>query len=281
MVYAKNVINTGTIDVSGADANTTIKKDASGGGGAAGSVILAATSGLAGITVTANGGNGGDNTGGGGGPHGPGGGGGAGVIYSNSAINAASSATGGSHGNTSTGAYGSFSATAPGVIQVLGIASPASCLTLAVNFLAVSATGNAGKTMISWKMGSEENMLEYVVEKSVDGVSFVPLGTLLYQFPVSGTNDYQFTDFVPVANGNTYYRIRALDNSGRSFYSNIVSVRLSAAAGALAISPNPAVESASLGVVSSVNGQAEIRLLDMTGHSCWQKRYTVNAAAIR
>ena len=276
MIYANHIIGTGTIDVSGADANITVTRDASGGGGAAGSVIIAASSGLTGATVTANGGKGGNNTGGGGGPHGPGGGGGAGVIYSNSAVNAASTAVGGANGTTSVGAYGSFSATAPGVLQVLGIPAPMACSALPVSFLSVSASGNVGKATVSWKMTNEQNILEYVVQRSVDGSSFTPLGTLLYQASANSTGDYRFTDLMPVVNGTTWYRIQAVNNAGRLSYSAIVSVRLSEATGVLTVSPNPAVESASMGIVSAAGGRAEIRLLDMAGHSCWQQRYTIN-----
>jgi hypothetical protein len=276
-IYANNVTGTGTINVSGASGNTTISNDASGGGGAGGSVVIAAGSGLSGVTVNANGGKGGSNTGGVAGPHGPGGGGGGGVIYSNIAVNAASSASGGSNGTTAGGiTYGSFAATAPGVKQVQPISYPMSCALLPVNFLSVSASNNSGKTNVNWKMTNEENMLEYVVERSVDGVYFIPLGTLLYTSTGNATNDYRFTDLSPVANGVTYYRIRAVDNSGGSLYSNIVSVKNTSAAAVLTVSPNPASESASLGIVSTVNGTAEIRLMDMAGHNCWSRRYAVN-----
>ena len=75
--------------------NSTVQIDGSGGGGAGGSILIYANSGQAGITATANGGDGGSNF-----PaglsatqHGPGGGGGGGVIFSNAALNVASSVT--------------------------------------------------------------------------------------------------------------------------------------------------------------------------------------------
>ncbi|HSC40044.1 MAG TPA: T9SS type A sorting domain-containing protein, partial [Chitinophagaceae bacterium] len=255
--------------------------DASGGGGAGGSVIISAGSGLSGVTVNARGGNGGSNTGGVAGPHGPGGGGGAGVIYSSNTLNAASSASGGLAGTTTAGAaYGAFNATAPGVlVQNQVIPVPMSCLILPVSFLSVSATGNNDKTNISWKVANDEEVLEYVIEKSINGVNFVPLGTLLQQASANGIGDYRFADLVPVANGISYYRVRAVTSSGRSSYSTIVTVKLSAPAGMLTVSPNPATESASLSLVSAVNGTAEVQLLDMAGHSCWHQQYAVSAGA--
>ena len=109
IIYADNFSNTGTIDVCGDDANTTITNDASGGGGAGGSVLLVSNNSLTGIKVLASGGLGGTNTGGGS-PHGPGGGGGGGAIFSTSSINYASKVNGGMDGTTTVTspiAYGS------------------------------------------------------------------------------------------------------------------------------------------------------------------------------
>ncbi len=281
MMYAGSISGTGTIDVSGASGNGTVGNDGSGGGGAGGSVIISAASGLSGVTVKANGGTGGSNVPGVTGAHGPGGGGGAGVIYSNMTLNAASSSQGGGNGTTSTGAYGAVSVIAVSgvLIQNQVIPSPMSCSLLPAGFLSVSVSGNAGKATVSWKATNETAVLEYVVERSIDGIHFTPAGTILYQPNGNSTNDYQFTDLAPQINSPTYYRIRALDNTGRSAYSNTVSVTLTAAAGMLVISPNPASRSASLSAPSTTGGRAEIRLLDMAGQNCWHRPYTVNTGA--
>jgi hypothetical protein len=162
------------------------------------------------------------------------------------------------------------------VSQVQVIPYPTSCLLLSAGFLSVSASGNTGKTIINWQMTNEENILEYIIERSADGIVFMPLGTLLSQSPGNGINDYRFTDLAPVANGTAYYRIQAVNNAGRAAYSDIVSVRKTVSGAALTISPNPASESASLGFVSVVSGTAAIRLLDMAGHSCWRGQYAVS-----
>ena len=96
----------------GITGNSTVQIDGSGGGGAGGSILIYANSGQAGITATANGGDGASNF-----PaglsatqHGPGGGGGGGVIFSNAALNIASTVTQGiagiSHGTSNTDNYG-------------------------------------------------------------------------------------------------------------------------------------------------------------------------------
>lgn len=114
MIFLKvnAVSGSGTIDASGAT-GLSVDNDGAGAGGAGGSVYLYAnnTAGLANVTINANGGGGGsawasqadDGTPDNGNPeHGPGGGGGGGVIYTNGAINAASSVAGGTAGITTT-----------------------------------------------------------------------------------------------------------------------------------------------------------------------------------
>ncbi|WP_198172610.1 T9SS type A sorting domain-containing protein [Hymenobacter ginkgonis] len=107
-----SVSGTGSILANGGSANTSLADDGSGGGGAGGTILVTATNpaGLANIVLTANGGTGGSNTGNNtaNGAHGPGGGGGGGVIFANSAVATASSATGGANGTTKGGvAFGS------------------------------------------------------------------------------------------------------------------------------------------------------------------------------
>jgi len=263
--------------VSGAGGYTTAGNDASGGGGAGGSTIISATSGLAGVTARANGGAGGSNSGGGS-PHGPGGGGGGGVVYASGTLNAASTTTGGVNGTTSgSAAYGAISGVASALLlQNQVIASPMSCATLPLNFLSVSATGNSEKVNIKWKVTNETGVLEYIIERSTDGVVFTPVGTLLHRSYGNPVNDYLFSDLMPVANSTVYYRVRGLDMQGGSAYSSVVTVKLSVAAGSVYISPNPARESASLNLVSSVNATAEVMLLDISGRTCWKQHYTIS-----
>lgn len=123
IITARTISGTGTINVDGGSAYTTVLNDGTGGGGAGGSVVLFSNTGHAGITVTAVGGNGGTNTGGSSPPeHGPGGGGGGGVVFSNAALNGASSVAGGDAGRTTAGSlYNAFPGSAGSLVQNISI----------------------------------------------------------------------------------------------------------------------------------------------------------------
>ena len=280
MIYALSISGTGTIDVSGADGNNTAGNDASGGGGAGGSIVIAAASGLGGVTAKANGGTGGSNNGGGS-PHGPGGGGGGGVVYASGTLNAASTTAGGVNGTTAGSiAYGSTSGAASALLlQNQVITSPMSCTTLPLNFLSVSVTGNSEKVNIGWKVTNETGVLEYIIERSTDGVAFTPIGTLMYHSYGNTINDYRFGDLMPATNRTAYYRVQALDAEGHSVYSRVITIKLAVAAGSVYVSPNPVREAASLNLVSATGGTAEIILLDLSGRPCWRQHFTVAPGA--
>lgn len=117
-VTAGSVSGSTTINANGADA-LNVGQDGAGGGGAGGGVYFYSTNttGMNNITITANGGKGGDawpiqadnGTANDGNPeHGPGGGGGGGAIYTNTAINGASSVTFGLAGVTTSSSYNYF-----------------------------------------------------------------------------------------------------------------------------------------------------------------------------
>ncbi len=46
-------------------------------------------------------------------------------------------------------------------------------------FLLFSAAGGNGKVSIGWKVINEKDQFEYIIERSVDAVDFMPVGTLV------------------------------------------------------------------------------------------------------
>ncbi|MGI4870485.1 MAG: beta strand repeat-containing protein [Janthinobacterium lividum] len=94
IVRTGSVAGTGTISADGAAASTNVGNDGAGGGGAGGSILLTSrnTTGLSGLTLTADGGKGGTLTTAS--AHGPGGGGSGGIIITNAAVGSVSAITG-------------------------------------------------------------------------------------------------------------------------------------------------------------------------------------------
>ncbi len=280
IIRAGGITGTGTINVNGASPNATLLNDGAGGGGAGGSVLLVAANSLSNITVTANGSAGASNTGTGV-PHGPGGGGGGGVVYSTTAVNASSSATGGAAGTTQGIVPATFGAVAgsAGAVSVITIGQtpsfPFMCnLLLATSFVSASATQQNGVVTVSWQVTNESDVKEYTIEKSSDGLSFSPAGK---QTPkaTGNSNDYSFSDLLSISNTPAviYYRVRETGINNRSIFSDIMQVRPSLSPIGLLITPNPAAESATLAFTTSHECSITIRMVSMQGHTLLSTQY--------
>jgi len=92
----------------------------------------------------------------------------------------------------------------------------------------------SSKTNISWKMQTENDVINYVIERSVNGTKFDEIGST----PAAGSIQYYYTDQSPLA-GVNYYRIKAVQATGQIKYSNILKVMNGKGNAALQVYPNP------------------------------------------
>ena len=110
---------------------------------------------------------------------------------------------------------------------------------LALKFSNVQALAKEGNALISWQTANEQSLKGYSVERSVDGVAFTSIGTVAAKNKVS--NSYAISD-ASLKEGVNYYRIKAVDNAGKTTYSSIVKVtNVMSATKAISIYPNPVI----------------------------------------
>ena len=105
---------------------------------------------------------------------------------------------------------------------------------LPVDFISVNGfllTDGAKKIM--WEVGHSINIDHYEIERSNDGSEFSLIGSVAS----TGEMNYQFTD-EGKESGKSFYRIRAVENWGRYYFSKMVVVNNITTDGFL-ISPNP------------------------------------------
>jgi hypothetical protein len=290
IVNALTITGSGTINASGSDAGNDVLIDGSGGGGAGGSILIYASSGNSGITAIANGGNGGTNT-----PknqtatqHGPGGGGGGGVIYSNSALDPASSSNYGtaglSIGTTATNNYGAkdgkagiltqtfpFSQLPPNMqicqIQVL----PATLLDFNASYI------SSNNVNVSWSTTNEINAAYYEVERSSNSADFISVGRVNASQSFNPDHDYSLNDqLVNVSSNIIYYRLRIVDQSGKFVYSKVVPVKLDQPETSFSIYPNPVDSYTILNLFSDKQSVGMLRVMDNSGRQILTKSITIN-----
>jgi hypothetical protein len=289
IINTNTIIGTGTIDASGSVPNNTVQIDGSGGGGAGGSILIYATSGQAGITATANGGDGGSNF-----PaslsatqHGPGGGGGGGVIYSNNALNIASSVLYGmagiSHGQTTVDTFNA----SRGYVGVLTQTFPVAqlppnmriCQTnvLPVTILSFSANYvSANNVKVNWSTTDEINASYFVVERSSNGSDFTGVAQVNASESINPIHDYSVNDQLYNVNSNVvYYRLKIVDKDGKYNYSKIIPVKLDQPESTISVYPNPVDNYVVVNLYSDKPGTGLLRLIDDAGRQILTKTFTV------
>lgn len=119
------------------------------------------------------------------------------------------------------------------------------------NALPVKLTSFTGEklgtsNLLKWTSAGEKNLINYEVEKSVDGKNFKSIGLIKATNSSANTN-YSFIDENLSANSVNYYRLKINENKGVNSYSNIISISNNAAQNILVeVYPNPAQNSISI-----------------------------------
>ena len=147
------------------------------------------------------------------------------LFYGTGAVNGAAAA--GSIGTPN--ALYSFS-TAPNIV-------------LPVKFLGFNAVKKDNTALLTWQVENETALTDhYEIERSVNGVDFGKVATVLSKNNGSSTNTYDLTDLNLTAvrtSGVIYYRVKQFDKDGKFVTTPVKSVRLDGKQLAVAVYPNP------------------------------------------
>jgi hypothetical protein len=127
-------------------------------------------------------------------------------------------------------------------------------------------TANGNK--LNWIVTNEFNSKGYQLERSIDGVNFAEINYVSSKNVLStpSNTEYSFTDFAPFK-GNTYYRLKQLDNDGKFSYSNIVLMRglKTTTLSINSVYPNPTSNVLNLVIASPSDKLLSIRVMDING----------------
>ena len=120
-------------------------------------------------------------------------------------------------------------------------------------FITARAQKNGSSGIISWNVFSTDNVLNFEVQRSVNGSAFE---TIAVFDPAPGQLAYSFTDIV-LEKGTILYRIRVNRNSGGTRYSNTVAI-INDTKGLLitSMSPNPVDQNAVISLSAAKHGSA-------------------------
>jgi hypothetical protein len=92
---------------------------------------------------------------------------------------------------------------------------------LPIKFIVASAERTNSQVLVKWNTIGESNVAYYAIESSANATEFTTLSTI--NAKNTFTASYSFSD-VKASTKTVYYRIKAVDVSGKVAYSNIVNV---------------------------------------------------------
>jgi len=96
-------------------------------------------------------------------------------------------------------------------------------ITLALSLISFTAAWQGQEIGLAWVINQTQDMGNYTVERSTDGTSWTPIGTVPGE-KGNGLFTYGFTDDAPPT-GAIFYRLEILDEAGQTSYSYILSMQ--------------------------------------------------------
>ena len=128
-----------------------------------------------------------------------------------------------------------------------------------LNFTAARSGKGA---LLQWSTTGEMNTSRYIIEKSVDGISFPAIDSLKADGDSSNVNNYRYTDN-HLWNGVNYYRLKLVALDGSFSYSSVRIIHDTLNSLVISIYPNP-VQTGILYISSSANAES-LQITDISG----------------
>ncbi len=182
------------------------------------------------------------------------------------------------YGGTGSGtpASGSVTRTGVNVFSPFTIGTTSPFNPLPVKFSGITAFEKQTGVQIDWNVATEENTSRYQVERSADGITFTPIGSV----DARNQPKYGYYDATPLS-GLSYYRLRSIDVDGKASYSSIVRVNLNKNDKEIRLYPNP-VTGGNLSFQSSdlSKGTYSIRIFNAGGQQVYAQKFSHTGGAI-
>jgi uncharacterized repeat protein (TIGR01451 family) len=140
--------------------------------------------------------------------------------------------------------------------------------TLAVKLSAFNVSKENDNAVLRWVTQSEVKNDAFVIERSLDGISFSKIGTVKGNGTTSNISNYQFADPLSGLSAKmVYYRLRIVDIDGKSGFSKIIALRLdgSVVVNNLSVYPNPFTSDIKLRINGTKEENLTVRISSMSG----------------
>lgn len=124
----------------------------------------------------------------------------------------------------------------------------------------------ADAVRLVWSTASESNSSHFVVHRSVDAVTWLPIGTLAAAGNSTERIDYVFDDRQPLT-GASFYRLEMVDSDSTTTWSDIKALNRYDVGARPVLYPNPTNGTVYIGFGSDPGGTVDVELIDLTGRT--------------
>jgi hypothetical protein len=173
-------------------------------------------------------------------------------------------------GGVVTGTQGEGKTTTPDEVSDWGpftVGSITDMSPLPTEILDFTATQQACEAILSWSSGVENDVAQFEVQYSTDGLRFKTVGTIAAH---GSGSQYTFT-YTPM-NGRVYFRLAIRDGNGDLTYTKILTLNMNCKGGnrSVTVYPNPVTFGNQLHVnLSGYQGQVTGILYDIAGRQIY------------
>jgi len=146
---------------------------------------------------------------------------------------------------------------------------------LPVTLTSFNATVINCKTQLNWKTSAEDNLKNYELEMSTDGINYDLLTTVDAKGVNGKGSNYSYS--YTAKNGTTYYRLKSVDLNSSYAFSNVAKVTKDCGKVSVNVYPNPASELISIDINNFADNDKMIGVLyNLSGAEV--SRYYLNNA---
>jgi len=137
---------------------------------------------------------------------------------------------------------------------------------LPLTLLEFSGKLENNNALLNWKTENELNTVEFIVERSIDGIQYKAVGTVAAANR-PGIHNYNFTDPSVATSGAKiiYYRLQQKDLDGHFTYSKIVTLSLDNENTLVRLYPNPVSNELNLVINSTQRDNIKWQIIDVSG----------------
>lgn len=164
------------------------------------------------------------------------------------------------------------------VLDNMLIQNPAAGGALPLQLLSFTAEAKAATTLLNWNTTKEINTTRFVIERSTNGVQFNAIGAVAAKGAYAGSNNYTFTDSLPLSQVN-YYRLRMEDADGKFTYSDVKKISTAVNKTTISCFPNPAVDYVNLQISNTQPASYRYLVVTLDGKTVQTATVALNSGS--